>query len=202
MPRFRWLPILCLAALSLASANAAPQEAESAELASPESFDSISDEAERSAALFLEAAKVLTHPRCVNCHPAGDAPLQGEDGAAHQPPVRRGAGGLGAVGMKCRTCHQKANFDPGRVPGAPAWHLAPLKMAWEELAPAEICEQLKDPERNGGRSLREIAEHMAEDALVGWAWNPGVGREPAPGGQEVFGELIAAWIRTGAVCPG
>ena len=28
-------------------------------------------------------------------------------------------------------CHQQANFDPGRVPGHPEWHLAPREMAWE-----------------------------------------------------------------------
>jgi hypothetical protein len=42
-------------------------------LASPESFDAIADTAARSAALFTEVGKVLTHPRCVNCHPAGDS---------------------------------------------------------------------------------------------------------------------------------
>ena len=30
---------------------------------------------------------------------------------------------------------------------------------------------------------------------------PGVGREPAPGTQQEFGELIKAWVDTGAVCP-
>jgi len=28
-------------------------------------------------AAFLEAYKVFMHPRCVNCHPAGEAPLRG-----------------------------------------------------------------------------------------------------------------------------
>ncbi|MGB6320247.1 MAG: Isoquinoline 1-oxidoreductase subunit, partial [Xanthobacteraceae bacterium] len=46
-----------------------------AALATPQSFDGISDTAARSAALFTEAGKVLTSPRCVNCHPAGDRPL-------------------------------------------------------------------------------------------------------------------------------
>ena len=43
-------------------------------LASVDSFSSIGDEAARSAAIFMELGKVLTHPRCVNCHPAGDRP--------------------------------------------------------------------------------------------------------------------------------
>ncbi|MEE8525881.1 MAG: Isoquinoline 1-oxidoreductase subunit [Thermoanaerobaculia bacterium] len=164
-------------------------------------YEWIADETERSAALFTEAGRVLQHPRCVNCHPAGDSPLQGEDGSLHEPPARRGMGGLGVVGMQCMTCHQDANFDPGRVPGAPHWLLAPRRMAWKGLSLAEICEQIKDPERNGHRTLDEIVEHLTEDALVGWGWQPGAGREPAPGTQEAFGELIRAWVETGAACP-
>ena len=165
------------------------------------SFKTIADKAERSAALFVEAGKVLTHPRCMNCHPAGDAPLQGEDGSAHEPPVRRGQGGLGVVGMRCTTCHMKENFDPGRVPGDSHWRLAPRRMAWEGLSLGEICAQIKDPERNGRRDIDAIVEHMVEDSLVGWAWEPGPGREPAPGSWQSFGELIRAWAKTGAVCP-
>src|SRR2546428_9932466 len=32
-----------------------------------------------SRAAFLAAYPVFMHPRCLNCHPRGDAPLQGED---------------------------------------------------------------------------------------------------------------------------
>ena len=67
-------------------------------LATPESFASIDDAATRSAALFTELGKVLTNPRCVNCHPAGDRPRQGELGRTHQPPVERGADGFGLAG--------------------------------------------------------------------------------------------------------
>lgn len=42
---------------------------------------------------------------------------------------------------------------------------------------------------------------MAEDHLVEWAWEPGAGREPAPGSHETFGDLIKAWGKTGVVCP-
>jgi hypothetical protein len=45
-------------------------------LQSPAAFSAIADPAMRSRALFTEAPKVLTHPRCVNCHPATDRPLQ------------------------------------------------------------------------------------------------------------------------------
>jgi hypothetical protein len=170
-------------------------------LATPESFGNISDEAARSAALFTEAGKVLTSPRCVNCHPAGDRPLQGETHRLHQPPVERGSDGFGAVSMRCATCHQGGNFDPAGMPGHPHWHLAPREMAWQDKTLGEICTQIKDPARNGGRSLAQILTHIATDSLVGWAWAPGAGREPAPGTQKELGALIEAWVKTGAVCP-
>ena len=175
--------------------------ADSHELRSADSFAAISDPAERSVALFEEAGRVLLHPRCVNCHPAGESPFQGEQVDPHEPWVRRGADGHGMVGMRGATCHTEANFDPGRVPGAPHWHLAPIEMAWQDKSLAEICAQIKDPERNGDRSLEAIVKHMHDDPLVGWAWEPGADREPAPGTQEAFAGLIASWVETGAVCP-
>jgi len=68
-------------------------------LRSPHDFAGIRDPAARSAALFVEAGKVLQHPRCLNCHPAGDRPSQGT-GYPHQPPVQRGADGLGVTTMR------------------------------------------------------------------------------------------------------
>jgi hypothetical protein len=44
-------------------------------------------------------------------------------------------------------------------------------------------------------------EHVSHDSLVGWGWSPGAGREPVPGTREEMGELIEAWVDTGAVCP-
>jgi hypothetical protein len=60
---------------------------------------------------------------------------------------------------------------------------------------------MKDPKRNGGKSLAQIVEHNAHDELVAWGWNPGHGREPAPGNQQQFGAIIAAWVNSGAECP-
>jgi hypothetical protein len=170
-------------------------------LATPESFDSIGDTATRSTALFSEAAKVLQHPRCMNCHPAGDRPRQGDSRRLHQPPVARGDGGFGLPAMRCQICHQAANFDPAGVPGNPGWRLAPREMGWEGKTVAQICEQIKDPARNGGRSLDDIVHHVGDDHLVGWAWAPGTGRQPAPGTQAQAGALLDAWVKTGAVCP-
>lgn len=202
-PSFLWLGAALVAVLL--AMPAVPDDAAmgktAVELRPPSAFASIEGASERSAALFGEAGKVLLHPRCINCHPVGASPLQGENGARHEPVVVRGKDGFGVVGMRCTTCHLEQNYDPGKVPGAPHWHLAPESMAWEGKTLAEICVQLKDPERNGGRKLEEIVRHMAEDELVGWGWKPGVGREPAPGTQKALGELLRAWMESGAVCP-
>ena len=74
-------------------------------------------------------------------------------------------------------------------------------MAWEGKSLGAICEQIKDPARNGGRDMPALIQHMAEDHLVGWGWNPGKGRTPVPGTQAEFGALFKAWAESGAVCP-
>ena len=188
--------LLALGLLAIAwTAIAGPET-----LQGPDAFESIADPAERSAALFVEAGKVLLHPRCLNCHPAGDVPLQGENGEMHQPKVLRGADGNGVPGLQCATCHMTENFDPGGVPGAPNWHLAPESMAWEGRTLKQLCEQLKDPVK-AHMDLEGLIRHMSEDPLVAWAWQPGEGREAPPGSQAQLGELIAAWVATGAECP-
>ena len=180
-----------------------PQEVEVKGLKSAAAFVHISDDKARAQALFTEAGKVLQHARCMNCHPSTDRPLQTDAQHPHQPPVVRGEDGHGAVGMQCATCHHAENVDLGThsVPGHHAWHLAPASMGWVGQSLDAICEQVKDPTRNGNRDLEAIIEHMAEDGLVGWAWSPGPGREPAPGTQSVFGGLVKAWAAAGAHCP-
>jgi hypothetical protein len=181
---------------------------------SPDRLDAVappspaSDRIARSRAMFVDIAKVLTGPRCMNCHPAGDHPLQGDNHAPHRPAALRGPDGDGVPGLLCASCHTDRNVTlmseeaPYRsIPGHPRWELAPLEMAWEGKSTGEICRQLKDPQRNGGRSLAMIQEHIAKDDLVGWAWNPGTGREPAPGTQKELGDLVQAWIDVGAECP-
>src|SRR5262245_34941957 len=59
------------------------------DLRAPSAFANIADADARSRALFSEAAKVITNPRCMNCHPASDSPLQGNDKHRHIPPVMR-----------------------------------------------------------------------------------------------------------------
>ena len=198
--RFRIIAVLTALATSLCAGYAASESASHA-LASPESFAGIENVEQRSAAIFTELGKVLTHPRCTNCHPAGDSPRQGDISRMHQPPVTRGADGHGTNAMRCSICHQHANFDPGRVPGHPEWHLAPREMAWAGKTVGEICAQIRDPARNGGRKVEDLIEHIGKDTLVSWAWHPGFGRSPAPGTQAEAAALVEAWVKTGAACP-
>jgi hypothetical protein len=158
--------------------------------------------AERSRALFVEVSHVLSHPRCLNCHPAdGGGPTLGDRGYLHDPPIARGLDGTGVPGLECRSCHQDTNLELARVPGAPGWRVAPPSMAWQGRSAAEICAQLKDPARNGGRTLAQIIDHAAHDSLVAWGWAPGEGRTPVPGTQDAFSKLLAAWVDSGAECP-
>src|SRR5512133_1563818 len=90
---------------------------------------------------FLEASKVFFHPRCVNCHPAGDSPLQGEESRIHAMRVKRGADGMGTIAMRCANCHQTKNQDGVHMPpGAPGWKLPPEKMpmVFEKKTPKEL----------------------------------------------------------------
>src|SRR3954469_12185225 len=117
-------------------------------------------DAARSQASFIQIAKVLRHPRCMNCHTATDFPRQGNERRRHDMMVLRGSDNHGAPAMRCSSCHQNINQENG-VPGAPNWGLAPLSMAWEGLDDHQLAEVLKDPARNGRRSLEQLYEHMA-----------------------------------------
>jgi hypothetical protein len=64
--------------------------------------------------------------------------------------------------------------------------MAPIEMAWQGKSIGEICRQIKDPGLNGGRDLTLLHDHLANDDLVAWGWQPGAGREPAPGSQTLF----------------
>jgi hypothetical protein len=193
------------AVLSAAFAEDGPKSVARQSLKSPSEFESIGDQAERSRAIFAEIGKLLTHPRCMSCHPAGDHPLQGADHHEHMPRVwRSDAGNIGTDCAECHTgnnvrLHEAATYQS--IPGHPRWGLAPLSMAWEGKTIGDICRQLKDNSRNGGRDLAMLQEHVAKDDLVAWGWNPGPGREPAPGSQQSAGELVQAWINSGAQCP-
>jgi hypothetical protein len=150
---------------------------------------------------FSVVADVLRSPRCRNCHPAGDAPLQGDRGTPHAMNVTRRSPD---VGLPCATCHRAANAPmPGGPPGVEGWRLPPadVPMVFEGRSPRELCLQLKDPAKTGGRSLADVRDHVATDHLVLWGWHPGPGRSTPPVSHEALVAAFDRWLRAGAPCP-
>jgi len=158
----------------------------------------------RARAAFLAVIPVLKHPRCLNCHATGDFPRQGDDSRVHVQNVRRGVDGKGKYGQKCSACHQEQNVvGLNMPPGAPNWHLPPaaMPMIWEGRTAGQICRQLKDPKQNNGKTVAQIVEHVTEDKLVLWGWNPGEGRTLPPMSHSEFAQKFQDWARFGAACP-
>ena len=154
--------------------------------------------------LFTALLPVLKHPRCLNCHSAGDFPRQGDDGHRHTMNVRRGTGGLGVTAQKCGVCHQDHNVAGLHTPpGAPGWRLPPAAtpMIWQGKTDGEICNVIKDPKENGHRTIAQIVEHMTSDKLVLWGWAPGEGRNPVPMSHAEFSAKVKVWAAGGAPCP-
>jgi hypothetical protein len=153
---------------------------------------------------FLQIARVLQSPRCQNCHPAGEAPLQTDAGAPHAMLVRRGPDGRGTSAMRCSNCHMGINNpEPQGPPGAPNWHLPPPEtpMVFEGRTPDELCRTIKDPRQNGGKNIEQLVHHLTTDSLVLWGWNPGVGRTLPPLSQPEFARVVHEWAEAGAPCP-
>jgi hypothetical protein len=150
---------------------------------------------------------VLQHARCQNCHPRGDQPLQGDDGHLHQQNVLRGPDGHGMVGELCTTCHGPMNppdsYGAHSPPGAPTGWRMPKpeqRLVFVGVAPGALCEQIKDPARNGGKDMAALRAHL-DDPLVTWGWSPGFGRAPIPVARQAFLDAWTTWAGAGAPCP-
>ncbi|HUK91556.1 MAG TPA: hypothetical protein VLZ81_14230 [Blastocatellia bacterium] len=155
-------------------------------------------------AAFLAAYPVFMHARCVHCHPVGDAPLQGEDNHPHEAGVMRGSDGHGEEGLKCDLCHQEANAKgPDSPPGVPNWRMpaAEMRMVFQGKSPGDLCRQLKDPTRNGGKTIEGAIEHLAADPLVLWGWDPGEGRSVPSLSHAEFVKKMQEWVAKGGACP-
>jgi hypothetical protein len=156
---------------------------------------------EEGARHFVEIAKVLQSPRCMNCHPSGDAPLHGDTSTAHSMNVSRRSVD---AGLGCTTCHRGANQDePHAPPGVVGWRMpgAETPMVFQGLTAAELCGRLKDSKQNGGRTPAMLQDHMDHDALVLWGWNPGPGRTLPPLTHDVLMTHVKRWVEAGAPCP-
>ena len=164
---------------------------------------SINRDSIESVKAFETVYKVLMSPRCMNCHPAGDIPLQGDDSHLHAMGPKRGVDGKGVYAMKCSNCHQETN-TPGlhTPPGNPEWHLPPaaMKMVFEGKSAHELAVQLIDKKRNGNKDIKKLIEH-ADDGLVLAGWNPGEGRTLPPVSHAEFKKAWLTWIKRGAYAP-
>ena len=155
---------------------------------------------------FDKMMRVLTHKRCVNCHPSDGIPKQGEDSHPHYFGIVRGEENVGFESTKCNTCHQSENNEFSGVPGAPEWSLAPDKMRWQGLSRAEIAASILDPKRNGDRTHEQVMHHLTEHALVLWAWEPGIDaegkpREKPPVAKDEYIAAVKQWFEDGAKIP-
>jgi len=158
--------------------------------------------------------EVASHPRCANCHtgpsdrPMWSGPAYGKT-RPHGMNIRAGDSRIGAELLMCSTCHttsKQTDKNDNNVPHAAprvamAWRLAPVEAHWFGRSSLQICEQLRDPELNGGRTMQELAEHLDHDLILHWAWSPGGGREAAPYSLQEHIDDILAWGVAGYPCP-
>lgn len=159
---------------------------------------------QESKAAFLKAYKVFMHPRCMNCHPKGDVPLQGDDSHAHLQNVVRGKDGKGMYAMKCKNCHQDANLDaPETPPGNPHWQMPPADkpMVFQGKTPRQLALHFKDNNFTGFKDLNDMIKHVDEESLVlsGFAPPPGVSKIPMS--HKEFVDAVKEWIAKGAAVP-
>jgi len=193
---FFWLTIVCVLLAMAKMPNITTYSLEANEVSevmqTEDSFDKMMD--------------VLTHQRCMNCHPNDNIPKQGDNRNRHYFGMARGEDGNGFQATNCHTCHQSENNVNSGVPGAPHWALAPASMGWEGLTRTEIAVRLLDKNINGNRSHEELVKHMTEDDLVLWAWDPGVDangvqRTLPPISKLEFKEAVKNWFANGAIIP-
>lgn len=158
--------------------------------------------------------EVASHPRCANCHvgpsdrPMWSGPSYGQ-ARPHGMNIYAGASRIGAETVLCSTCHVdvtatgRGNPVPHAAPRvAGSWRLAPAEADWYGKSSNEICQQLRDPARNGNRNFRELAEHLGHDRILHWGWNPGGNREPAPRTLQDHIDDVLRWGVAGMPCPG
>jgi len=168
------------------------------------SYKALPKDSVGSAKAFLDVYRVLMSARCMNCHPSGDAPLQGDDHHIHTMNVQRGIDGKGLYAERCSNCHQPENTAGVHMPpGNPKWGLPPanMRMVFQGRTPRQLALQLLDPKQNGGRNKAQLIDHMANDDLVGWAWHPGDGRTLPPMSRQALVTQVRLWIAKGAYAP-
>ena len=159
----------------------------------------VTETTEAGLAAFSEIYAVATHPRCLNCHPDGDAPLQTDASLPHSSGITRFSP---LEGVHCSTCHAPFPVGDGQAPLPPAdpvWSMPPKAMAFQHRTPAALCAQLQNPDVNGGRGLISLTEHVESDHLLLTSWHSG--RTPPPITHEALVAQFVVWAAAGAPCP-
>ena len=167
-------------------------------------FSDINKDSIASVKAFMQVYKVLKSPRCMNCHPAGNVPLQGDDSHLHTMAPKRGEDGKGLFAMKCTNCHQPENTAGLHTPpGNPKWQLPPsdMKMVFEGKTPHQLAIQIMDYTKNGHKNKEQLLEH-ARDTLVKAGWAMGGDRKAPPLSYTAFLNVWDTWINKGGFAPG
>ena len=158
--------------------------------------------------------EVVSHPRCANCHtgesnrPMWSGPEFGK-ARPHGMNINAGLSRIGAETVTCQACHVTST-RPNDTPHAPPhtgmeWRLAPVEFVWFGVPEGEICRQMRNPDTNGGRDGAELVEHIPHDVemqgFIEWAFDPGGGREAAPGTLQEHLDDTVTWVAAGMPCP-
>ena len=108
----------------------------------------------------------------------------------------------GAIGTTCSACHHERELRASPKPpltkafrGHPRWGLAPLSMAWQGKTIGDICRQVKDVNRNGGRDLQAVAGAHRQGRPRGLGLEPGARPRAGagqPGGRRQIGPGLDA----------
>jgi alcohol dehydrogenase (cytochrome c) len=164
-----------------------------------------------------------------------DYPRQGDDRHPHYYTVLRGDPldfptpenpnvivqvGMGTPYEHCIDCHGTENdsvtgipgtTNPDFNPGQPFWFLAPASMAWESapgvpLTGPQLCAALLDMSKNGNRTPQQLMQHITNEPLVKWSFNPGIAqngqpRTTPPIPQAELIQWFQQWINDGTPCP-
>lgn len=169
---------------------------------SEEKTDEEKKREQESKAAFLDAYRVFMHPRCMNCHPSGDVPLQGDDSRLHAQGVKRGPDGKGLYAGKCSNCHQEQHIAGVNMPpGGKGWHLPPMnrKMIFEGKTAKQLAMHFKDNNYTGFKDFKkDMLHHVEHEPLVINSWTYGT---PPPLTHAAFVAKVKEWIEKGAAIP-
>lgn len=134
-------------------------------------------------ALFADVLfPAFSHARCSNCH----GRVNMVTGANH-------AAGPAAQFSNCATagCHTPKEGFP-----AADWQAAPPSMWFDGKDAAAACATMKKHV-----TAEQFLLLVRTDELIHWAFNPGKGRVPVPGGYARFLRKSEEWVKGGGFCP-